>query len=306
MLTPQLPRTVPWRKLLYIQQPYPDNYTDQSFLSQLKRNSTVSRYSYLQLIRDFSLISFHVTTLTISYIVFFGIYQYNWDATVPASIGTLVSLILYVWYTEFEGLKAERLGGFKSAIFIMVALLTLSPVLKSLSESTSSDSIWSLSVWLSVGNLVFMEYKFDLNVEKEKDTKKVSKKKTSSKKDIKFANPLLPTNILIANIIVLASRLTTTSQVFSFILFSFQLHSLFPIFDLWLRYNFIQLHWILQITVTSITTVIVWSMTGTMVVCLWLFGHFAVACIGPWYFLMLQKYKDELQGPWDTAKPIVD
>lgn len=53
----------PWKKLLWVKQDYADNYTDSSFLSQLKRNSTVVTYSYWRLFRDFSLIGMHLSVI---------------------------------------------------------------------------------------------------------------------------------------------------------------------------------------------------------------------------------------------------
>lgn len=52
----------------------------------------------------------------------------------------------------------ERLAIAKSAVLIFAALLGLSPILKSLTRSTSSDSIWAGSCWLFVMNLFFFDY----------------------------------------------------------------------------------------------------------------------------------------------------
>ena len=52
----------------------------------------------------------------------------------------------------------QRLATFKSAVLIYCALLGLSPILKSLTESTSSDSIWAISTWLMCINIFFFNY----------------------------------------------------------------------------------------------------------------------------------------------------
>jgi phosphatidylinositol N-acetylglucosaminyltransferase subunit C len=52
----------------------------------------------------------------------------------------------------------QRLATVKSAILIYCALLGLSPILKSLTRSTSSDSIWALSTWLMCVNVFFFHY----------------------------------------------------------------------------------------------------------------------------------------------------
>jgi len=52
----------------------------------------------------------------------------------------------------------QRLATAKSAILIYCAVLGLSPILKSLTKSTSSDSIWAISAWLFVINVSFFDY----------------------------------------------------------------------------------------------------------------------------------------------------
>ena len=52
----------------------------------------------------------------------------------------------------------ERLATAKSAILIYFSLLGLSPILKSLTESTSIDSIWALSSWLMCINVFTFDY----------------------------------------------------------------------------------------------------------------------------------------------------
>jgi phosphatidylinositol glycan class C protein len=52
----------------------------------------------------------------------------------------------------------QRLTTAKSAALIYAALLGLSPILKSLTRSTTSDSIWALSTWLLLMNVAFFDY----------------------------------------------------------------------------------------------------------------------------------------------------
>jgi Ca2+/Na+ antiporter len=52
----------------------------------------------------------------------------------------------------------QRLTTAKSAVLIYAALLGLSPILKSLTRSTTSDSIWALSTWLLLINVAFFDY----------------------------------------------------------------------------------------------------------------------------------------------------
>ena len=51
-----------------------------------------------------------------------------------------------------------RLSTAKSALLIYFTLLGLSPILKSLTRSTSSDSIWTMSLGLFIINIFFFDY----------------------------------------------------------------------------------------------------------------------------------------------------
>lgn len=59
----------------------------------------------------------------------------------------------------------QRLATAKSAILIYCALLALSPILKSLTKSTTSDSIWAMSCWLMCINIFFFDYGGGVGVE---------------------------------------------------------------------------------------------------------------------------------------------
>jgi phosphatidylinositol N-acetylglucosaminyltransferase subunit C len=52
----------------------------------------------------------------------------------------------------------QRLTTIKSAALIYCAVLGLSPILKSLTKSTTSDSIWAMSCWLMGINVFFFDY----------------------------------------------------------------------------------------------------------------------------------------------------
>jgi phosphatidylinositol glycan class C protein len=58
----------------------------------------------------------------------------------------------------FSPRTQKRLATIKSSILIYCALLGLSPILKSLTRSTTSDSIWAMSSWLMGINVAFFDY----------------------------------------------------------------------------------------------------------------------------------------------------
>ncbi|KAK3052583.1 glycosylphosphatidylinositol anchor biosynthesis [Extremus antarcticus] len=86
----------------------------------------------------------------------------------------------------------QRLTTVKSAILIYCCLLGLSPILKSLTKSTSSDSIWALSSWLMILNVMTFDY--------------------GAGPEAKFPAPLSTNAALMAST-VLASRLPSTTTM---------------------------------------------------------------------------------------------
>lgn len=60
--------------------------------------------------------------------------------------------------SPFSSRNQQRLSTAKSAILIYCALLGLSPILKSLTKSTTKDSIWAMSSWLMLINIFFFDY----------------------------------------------------------------------------------------------------------------------------------------------------
>ena len=124
---------------------------------------------------------------------------------------------------------------------------------------------------------------------------------------------------------VLASRLPSTTHVFSLTLFSIEVFGLFPVFRRHLRHRFWRLHLLLTVLliVTSgaglgITLVGKggggakgdggWGrMWGKAVGGVLVWGGGVVLGMGgcSWWLIGLQKYKNVVIGPWDPARPVI-
>lgn len=195
-----------------------------------------------------------------------------------------------------ESLVHQRLGTIKSAALIYSTLLGLSPILKSLTRSTSSDSIWAMSFWLLAVNIFFFDYSGGVGV--------------------KFPASL-STNAAIMASTVLASRLPSTTQVFSITLFSIEVFGLFPVFRRHVRHRSWRYHVVLTVLLVLGAGLGVglvmgegkgggWPWTSGivgMVVSLLLAALGTGGC--SWWLIGLQKYKNEIRGPWDPARPII-
>jgi phosphatidylinositol glycan class C protein len=228
-----------------------------------------------------------------------------------------------------------RLSTIKSAILIYFTLLGLSPILKSLTRSTSSDSIWAMSFWLLAINIFFFDYSGSswVGTSTTSTTTPTTTTATtttspgatvgtgtavggSSSKQMPVAS--LSTNAALMASTVLASRLPSTGHVFSLTLFSIEVFGLFPVFRQYARHR----SWRYHIALTVLLVLgagagvgmvlgdadagkgLPWGrgLLGMVVGCL-----IAALAMGgcSWWLIGLQKYKNEIYGPWDPARPII-
>ncbi|KAJ5288659.1 hypothetical protein N7478_001689 [Penicillium angulare] len=194
----------------------------------------------------------------------------------------------------FSSRNRQRLSTVKSAFLIYFALLGLSPILKSLTKSTASDSIWAMSCWLLFMNIFSFDYGSG----------------EGAGATTKFPASL-STNAAVMASTVLASRLPTTTHVFSLMLFAMEVFGLFPIFRRQLRQKSWTGHAVLTLALVIIAggavgmtlsggwaSAIIGSVLGSMLTALTMGG-----C--SWWLISLQKYKNVVIGPWDPARPII-
>ncbi|KAL2794359.1 phosphatidylinositol N-acetylglucosaminyltransferase-domain-containing protein [Aspergillus keveii] len=195
--------------------------------------------------------------------------------------------------SSFLSRNRQRLSTVKSAFLIYFSLLGLSPILKSLTKSTASDSIWAMSCWLLIMNIFSFDYGSGEGAGATKFPASLS------------------TNAAVMASTVLASRLPSTTHVFSLMLFSIEVFGLFPIFRRQLRH----ISWTGHIFLTLALVIVAGGAVGIT-----LRGGWAGAVVGSflgsiltaftmggcsWWLISLQKYKNVVSGPWDPARPII-
>jgi phosphatidylinositol N-acetylglucosaminyltransferase subunit C len=232
-----------------------------------------------------------------------------------------------------------RLKTFKSAILIYFTLLGLSPILKSLTKSTSSDSIWSLATWLLIINIFFFDYgglyvpsKSRSVITSPNDSNLSSNSTLAPVNDTVRAPPFpssLSTNAALMASTVLASRLTSTTHVFSLTLFSIEVFGLFPVFRRHLRHESWTGHVLLTIFLIMLSSggmglILSKSYTHTYGACGfcwgWIWHVISRSLLGliigglgtafvmggcSWWLINLQRYKNVVTGPWDPARPVL-
>jgi len=288
-----------WEKVLWKSQAFPDNYIPpRSFLSSLRKNPNFRPYSYWPLVLLSCAITQHLATIFIFLAIFVRLKEHSLDPRILVWISVGCFLAGYVtWelldFTSSSGVHrhANRVKTLKSSILIFLALMSLSPVLRTLTAATSSDSIWALSAILFILNALLGDYSSRKFVGQVRET----------------LTSVLSMNAAISSSVVLASRLSNDLAVFSLILFSVQTFALFPM--LRHRVESDPTPTILQPTLTVLLSILSILLTASLS---WTITYvhstllIFVTFLAPAVLVWAQKYKNEIRGPWDVAVPKVN
>ncbi|KAJ3744504.1 phosphatidylinositol N-acetylglucosaminyltransferase [Lentinula detonsa] len=290
----------PWEKVLWKNQPHPDNYIPEGALeSSLRKNSNFKPYTYWHLVHLSIAITQHLATIFIFLSVFVRLKDRSLDPRVLifVSLGCF-SVGYFVWevlqYTQSSGggskhgsKRNERVKTLKSSILIFLALMSLSPVLRTLSAATSSDSIWALSACLFLLNILLADYGSSNSVAQVRPERLTS---------------VLSMNAAISSSVVLASRLSNDLAVFALIQFSVQSFTLFPMLRRRLQ---VPMQALLTFAL-SISSLILAAPLSSTIAFLFLLVLLAITFLAPAVLVWAQKYKNEIRGPWDVAVPKVN
>jgi len=281
---PKPRKTKPWKQILYEKQEFPDNYVDETFLSSLITNANVRRQPYWLIVRDTAVFTQRVALLAIYATLFFELFSGELSVAVLLTVD--VVMIVLAVSLLFLRERASSLDQFldhlsasaKRVALFAGALFTLSPVLKTLTHSYSSDTIWALTFFLMAIHIAFHDYSY-----------------------INFGTNFEGTVSLNAAIfasVLLASRLETTWEVFAFIFFSFESFAGFPIVAHHCRQYSMDLHIGLTMLLCGLAVHFLTSISKLLTL-VFLLSILFITLVCPFWLLWIQKYKNEISGPWD-------
>ncbi|KAI8329201.1 phosphatidylinositol N-acetylglucosaminyltransferase subunit C [Blakeslea trispora] len=280
------PHNPPWQKLLWVKQNYPDNYVDDTFLEELQKNVNVRTYDYWAMVYESGVITQHISSVVIFIAVFIYL-QMNptlgHHLILAGSCSTGIGYLFWdLTMSKSSDYQYKRQRVAKSAFFFFITLLGLSPILKTLTSQISDDTIYALTVCCFLANILFHDYTTQVN-------------------SVKIPGSL-STNAAIFASVLLASRLDTNVDVFALLSFAVEWFSLLPIFKRHLReFNgYVQLALTLFMLSASI---LLFIRISKAVVFIYLLGFSFLTFICPYWLIFIQKYKNEIHGPWDEARP---
>ncbi|KAK6353283.1 hypothetical protein TWF696_005257 [Orbilia brochopaga] len=95
-------RRKPWRKLMWVKQNYPDNYTDATFLESLQRNVNFRAYDFWPLVYDTTVIIQHLATVVVFVCAFIAISKERLEPVYVAGTSTVLTIIGWLIWDEWN------------------------------------------------------------------------------------------------------------------------------------------------------------------------------------------------------------
>jgi len=259
-----------WSKVLYKKTGHPDNYTDSDFLKELKRNLHFKPVLAQSAILASTRISTRISITVLFWIVFLQLNDNNsyWKITYGA-----FTFFIAVAYTI-----SNRFGSVSSVLKNVVLFLAFgyacTPVLQSLTDTISTDSIYAMTSFLMLIHLVFHQYESN---------------------EYNVSSPYLSLNAAVCGAICLASRLSDTKDAFILLTLAAQAFALFPELYETLGYPLV------AFGASTISAALAVFSISEVAAAMFLFLLLLINIVFPLCFVWAQKYKDNIYGPWDEA-----
>lgn len=262
----------PWRKVLYGNKGYPDNYTDPSFLQELQKNKNVKIFEFREAFLGVTKLNYQISTVTAFLLIFHAMYI---DHIEPSSIliySTFATLFGYIICMRKEFSITAFSDHIKTVLSVLVFGYITSPLLHTLTQSISTDTIFTMTFFVMLIHLMFFDYGVPAFM----------------------VSTAISFNAAIFGAICLSSRLSTSFHAFTLMIVSSELFALLPLF----MERFWSPLWMLVIAVPSSYFLLNISLS------IWL-TYILISCfvniICPYVFVDQQKHKDNIHGPWDEA-----
>ena len=298
-----------WEKVLYKRQRYPDNFVDASFLESLVTNANVQPVDYWQMVRSSAALTEQISAvavflLGIDAVCNFGVplqFVLLADAVVTCVvIGVVQTAAKYAAAGPTSSLPAMSGSPPRRAwtdiattttsqcVVVIAILLTLAPVVQTLTQSYCSVTVWGLSLFLSTVHIISHDYR----VPTQSETAVAS---------TAVVPGTLSLNAALFAAALLSSRLPSTAHVFVFLVIAIQLFAAFPLARNFVRARTGLLHVWVTTALVVLTIGLLLLVGNALAVGAYLAAEFFITFVCPWWFLSLQPFKNTHNGPWDVA-----
>jgi hypothetical protein len=264
--------TTQWKKKLYENHGYPDNYTDTTFLYELKKNIHLRRLTFKDTFSGAGLLTRQICVVTLFVLNFVYLYHDIMDpvhAFISCGSCTAVGYLIYILLYEKRSIRQDL----RLVIIYLTFGYFMSPILKTLTETISTDTIFVTTVLAMVVHLIFYDY-------------------DASSANVSRA---LSFNSALFGSLCLASRLSTTFHVFALLTVAVSCFALLPPLLLAIGRSNLVLLLFSMITILGLSQISILTM-GLYFLCL-----ISLNLLIPVLVVIWQQYKENIHGPWDEA-----
>lgn len=262
-----------WEKVLYKNQPYPDNYTDDTFLRDLKTN--IKYVSTKEAIFGATLLLEEFCTV----VAFVLIYVYLVNEWIqPQTILkcscflTIIGFIVYRFIFT-QNVKIKFGHDLRTVLIYIVFGHLFSPVLHTLTDTISTDTIYTMTFFMMLLHLIFFDYGVSAAI----------------------VSNSLSLSAAIFGSICLSSRLASPYHAFILITVAVEFFVLFPLFR-----NKTKKSVFMCIPIITFDIFCLMEISNLFMI-LFILIIFFINIVCPLLFVNYQKHKSNIYGPWDEA-----
>jgi len=274
-----------WQKVLFHRpRTFPDNFTpDECFLAAIKRNQNLHKYTLQQCFLGATQVGLQMSMVLFFVMAYVALDESSANSNYVLGLAAISSTVGYFWLrfqdTEILSIKSYLKDLQHVSIFLFYSF-SFSPVLYKLTDTISTDTIYTTAGIMLFIHLVFHNYGLE--------------------RAAVVSNALSLNASLFASV-CLASRLASSYDAFVLLTFSVVAFVLFPIFRF--RLNGMTLLSVALISVPCSILLAAKCYTSSFAAFAAL-GFIIVIGICPGLFVRWQNFKDTIHHPqWDEAVP---
>ncbi|XP_065359870.1 phosphatidylinositol N-acetylglucosaminyltransferase subunit C [Calliphora vicina] len=261
-----------WRKNLYENEDYPDNYTDPTFLKDLKTNLHVQFYTLNDAIQGVTVLNNQISCITGFLIIFYVMYSEKVSPTNILWPSFLMTIVGYIYFRRKHLNLAIIVEDSKTLLTVLLFGYLFAPILHTLTDAVSTDTIFSMTFMVMFLNLIFCDYGLS----------------------VAMVSKTISLNAAIFGSICLASRLSTSYHAFVLLVEAAIFFVLYPIVtkEYWHSYMMLPIFAACCYCLYFISTNVLWIYVSVT---------FFINIVCPCIFVIQQRHKHNIHGPWDEA-----
>ncbi|XP_012279271.1 phosphatidylinositol N-acetylglucosaminyltransferase subunit C [Orussus abietinus] len=263
-----------WRKNLYNDHGLPDNYTHSSFLEELRKNVKPNNVLKNEAITLGAGISIQLSIVVLFIIVFVWLNNEWTTPNIIFTVSAMLTVLAYFLYSlKFPNTLDRISTDFRTVLIFLTFGYIVSPILKTLTETVSTDTIYVMTVSMFLTHLIFSKY---------------------GSPPVSLSDSLSITSSLFGSL-MLTSRLASPLHAFSLLTIAVLCFVLLP---------FVLSQIESKKLVALIFAITTWYFLYPISITFsWVFviATIFLYVICPLWYVKWQTYKENIYGPWDEA-----